>query len=71
MHGPRSQFRIRQPATSGRRSCSWLCVAPVTTPFADVKWTQTLPDWIGSHVRAFEFFEGVPEIVVRDNLKSD
>lgn len=38
--------------------------------FADVTWTQTLPDWIGSHVRMYEFFEGVTEITVPDNLKS-
>jgi len=38
--------------------------------FAEATWTQGLPDWIGSHIRAFEFFEGVPEIVVPDNLKS-
>ena len=38
--------------------------------FVEVTWTQSLEDWIGSHVRAFEFFGGVPEIVVPDNLKS-
>lgn len=38
--------------------------------YTEATWTQTLPDWIGSHVRAFEFFEGCPEIVVPDNLKS-
>jgi transposase len=32
--------------------------------------TQTLPDWIGSHVRALEFFGGVPRVVIPDNLKS-
>jgi len=32
--------------------------------------SQRLADWIGSHLRAFEFFGGVPEIVVPDNLKS-
>jgi transposase len=32
--------------------------------------SQTLPDWIASHVRAFEFFGGVPELLVPDNLKS-
>jgi transposase len=31
---------------------------------------ETLPTWIGCHVRAFDFFGGVPEIVVPDNLKS-
>jgi len=38
--------------------------------FAEATLTQTLQDWIGSHVRAFAFFGGVPEIVVPDNLKS-
>ncbi|WP_292325153.1 hypothetical protein [Mesorhizobium sp.] len=28
--------------------------------FAEATWTQTLPDWIGSHVRMFRFFHGVP-----------
>lgn len=31
---------------------------------------QDLPSWLGAHVRTFEFFGGVPEIVVPDNLKS-
>lgn len=38
--------------------------------YAEATWTQMLPDWTASHVRAFEFFEGVTEIVVPDNLKS-
>ena len=38
--------------------------------YADATWTQSLPDWIGSHVRAFEFFGGVTEICIPDNLKS-
>jgi len=38
--------------------------------YAEATWTQTLPDWIGSHVRAFEFYGGVPEVVIPDNLKS-
>lgn len=38
--------------------------------FAEATWTQGLGDWIGSHMRAFEFYNGVPEIVVPDNLKS-
>ncbi len=38
--------------------------------FAETTWTQTLPDWIGSHMRAFTFFGGVTEIIVPDNLKS-
>lgn len=38
--------------------------------FAEVTWTQSLPDWIGSHARMFSFFGGVPRLVVIDNLKS-
>ena len=38
--------------------------------YAEATWTQMLPDWIGSHVRAFAFLGLVPEIVVPDNLKS-
>ena len=38
--------------------------------YAEASWTQTLPDWIGSHVRAFGFFGGVPAQIVSDNLKA-
>jgi transposase len=38
--------------------------------YVEATWTQSLPDWIGSHRRTFEFLGGVPEIVVVDNLKS-
>ena len=34
--------------------------------YAEATWSQTLPDWIGSHIRAFEFLGGVPELVVPD-----
>lgn len=38
--------------------------------FAEATWSQSLPDWIGSHTRAFAFFGGTPQLVVPDNLKS-
>ena len=38
--------------------------------YAEATWTQALPDWIGSHVRAFTFFGGVPALIVPDNLKA-
>jgi transposase len=38
--------------------------------YAEATWTQTLPDWIGAHVRMFRFFGGVPRLIVPDNLKS-
>jgi transposase len=38
--------------------------------FAEATLSQELSSWIQSHVHAFEFFGGVPEILVPDNLKS-
>lgn len=38
--------------------------------YCEASWTQTLPDWIGAHVRMLAFFGGVPEVLVPDNLKS-
>jgi transposase len=38
--------------------------------YAEATMTQSLPDWLGSHVRAFRFFNGLPAIVVPDNLRS-
>ena len=38
--------------------------------FAEATWTQVLPDWCASHVRALRFFHGVPELVIPDNLTS-
>ena len=38
--------------------------------FAEATWTQTLPDWTASHVRAFDFIGGCPELVIPDNLRS-
>jgi transposase len=38
--------------------------------YAEGTWTQGLRDWIGAHVRMMEFFGGVNEIVVPDNLKA-
>ena len=38
--------------------------------YAEATFTQQLPDWIGSHVRAFEYFGCVPKAIVPDCLKS-
>lgn len=38
--------------------------------YAEAQWSQTLPNWIGGHVRAFEYFGGVTEVIVPDNLKA-
>jgi len=38
--------------------------------FACASWSQKQVDWLHAHVKAFEFFGGVPKIIVPDNLKS-
>ena len=38
--------------------------------YAEATFGQGLESWIGSHVRAFEFFNGSSELVVPDNLRS-
>ena len=37
--------------------------------WAEATWTQGLGDWIGSHTRAFVFFNGVAAMLVSDNLQ--
>ena len=38
--------------------------------YAEATWTQTLPDWIASHVRALGFYGGCIELLIPDNLRS-
>ena len=38
--------------------------------YAEATWSQALPDWIAAHSRAFNYFGGVAQVVVPDNLKA-
>lgn len=38
--------------------------------YCEATWTQRSQDWIGSHVRMFSYFSGVPRVIVPDNLKA-
>ena len=38
--------------------------------YAEACWSQELPEWIGAHVRMLEFFGGVPDLLVPDNVKA-
>ena len=60
-------------AVSGETSAVQIFVAALGASqylYAEATRTQQLADWIGSHVRTFEYLGGVTEIVVPDNLKS-
>lgn len=58
---------------SGEVHEAHVCIAVLgasNSTYVEATWTQSLPDWIGSHVRAWAALGGVPEIVVPDNLKA-
>lgn len=38
--------------------------------YAEATWTRDLYDWIGSHIRALEFFQGVTAAIVPDNWRT-
>ncbi|MEA1980515.1 MAG: IS21 family transposase [candidate division Zixibacteria bacterium] len=38
--------------------------------YAEAQTSQSLPNWIEGHIRAFEYFGGVTRTVIPDNLKS-
>jgi transposase len=38
--------------------------------YAEARWTETLPDWVGAHVNALAAIGGVPKALVPDNLKA-
>lgn len=38
--------------------------------YAEARWTETLPDWVGAHVNALNAIGGVPKAAVPDNLKA-
>ena len=38
--------------------------------YVEAAWTQSLPEWVMAHTRAFSFVQGCPAIVVCDNLRS-
>ena len=38
--------------------------------YVDVTLTRSLPDWTASHVRMFEYWGGVPELLIPDNEKA-
>ena len=66
------RLEIRDPAT-GEIRVAEIFVAVLGASnytFAEVTWSQTLPDWIGSHVRLFRHIDGVVRLIVPDNLKS-
>jgi len=63
---------VVDPVTGGNREAQVFVgvLGASNYTFAEAVGDQSLSSWIGSHVRAFEYFGGVPRVVVPDNLKS-
>jgi transposase len=54
-----------------RNSCLFVAVLGASNyTFAEATLSQEVPSWISSHIRAFNFFRGVPACLIPDNLKS-
>lgn len=63
---------VIDPATGEERAVE-LFVAVMgasNMTYAEASWSQSLPDWIMAHTRAFAAFGAVPLLVVPDNLRS-
>ncbi len=46
------------------------CLGASQYIYAEATSSQQLPDWIDSHIHMFDYFGGVSEIIVPDNLRS-
>lgn len=46
------------------------CLGASQLTYVEASWTQNSKDFISSNIRSLEFFGGVPELFVPDNLKS-
>src|SRR5664280_2544941 len=59
--------------TTGEEHCARIFVAALGASnytYAEARWTETLPDWIGAHVNACAAIGGVSKALVPDNLKA-
>jgi transposase len=46
------------------------CLGASSYTYAEATLTQSLPEWIGAHIRMLEFLGAVPTVLVPDNLRS-
>jgi transposase len=63
---------VTDPNTGGVREAEFFVatLGASNYTFAEATWSQALRDWTASHVRALEFFGGVPAVVIPDQLRS-
>ena len=63
---------VQEPHTGGIRHARLFaaCLGASNYSYAEGTWTQNLADWISSHIHAYEYFQGVPQATIPDNLRS-
>jgi transposase len=64
---------LMEDPVSGKRRRAWAFIMSLSYSrhrFVRFVFRQDIPTWIDCHIRAFEFFGGVPASVVLDNLKA-
>jgi transposase len=53
------------------RAAVFVAVLPASSyTYVEIQPSQELPHWLGGHVRAFQFFGGIPQTICPDNLKA-
>ena len=65
-------INIINPAT-GESRAAYIFVAVLGASnytYAEATWTRDLTDWIGSHTRALQYFQGVTKLVVPDQWRA-
>jgi transposase len=70
--GPAIQlpWSTQSPAKSTRASIFVAALGASNFNYAEARWTETLPDWIGADVNALASIGGVSKALVPDNLKA-
>lgn len=64
-------LKIHLPDGTVREACVFIAVLGASNyTFAYLSWTQSVPDWIDAHNKMLEYFGGITEFIVCDNLKS-
>lgn len=63
---------VTNPKTGGLRPAQIFVATLGASNYTDAEasWTQSLPEWVMAHVRAFAFYGGGARLVVSDNLKA-
>ena len=61
---------IRRPGKERRAHIFVAALGASNYTYAEARWSETLPDWIGAHVNALAAIGGVPKALVPDNLKA-